>query len=110
MLAQNIFPKLGKDNIIQYCIQRDVRLFWHAKYVWDNYITCSKINIYSNVHLFTGSVKVCKGSVPGVDVSLGSNCFDGGIGPGRKGVTLPLTVLKHDDTLGSTGGTSFVDS
>lgn len=51
-----------------------------------------------------------KGSVPGVDVSLGSNCFDGGIGPGRKGVTLPLTVLKHDDTLGSTGGTSFVDS
>lgn len=62
------------------------------------------------MHLFTGSVKVCKGSVPGVDVSLGSNCFDGGIGPGRKGVTLPLTVLKHDDTLGSTGGTSFVDS
>lgn len=60
--------------------------------------------------LFTGSVKVCKGPVPGVDVSLGSNCFDGGIGPGRKGVTLPLTVLKHDDTLGSTGGTSFVDS
>lgn len=42
--------------------------------------------------------------------NLGSNCFDGGIGPGRKGVTLPLTVIKHDDTLGSTGGTSFVDS
>lgn len=60
-------------------------------------------------YLFTASVRVCKGSVPGVDVSLGSN-FDGWIGPGRKGVTLPPTVLKHGDTLGSIGRTGFVDS
>lgn len=59
--------------------------------------------------LFTGSVRVCKGSAPGVDVSLGSN-FDGWIGPGRKGVTLPPTVLKHGDTLGSIGRTGLVDS
>lgn len=46
-------------------------------------------------YLFTGSVKACKGSVPGNHFSLRSNSFDG--------VTFRLTVVEHDEQLGWTG-------
>lgn len=43
----------------------------------------------------TGSVKACKGSVPGIRLSLRSNSFDG--------VTFRLTVVEHDKPLRRTG-------